>query len=226
MTIVFQERLSDSPYIETVTRGYTTTDGCAVRPAENNWHLVITRFRDAFQTHIVGPWEASGRVTYPRGAEVLWIRFKLGTFMPALPTRQILNTEIEVPGGAGDSFWLGCSIWQLPNFESADTFVHQLVRNDVLAWDPLVQAMQRDEPLDLSPRTLRHRFLRATGLTRNHVRQVERARRAAALLQEGLSILDTVDELGYFDQPHLTRALKRFVGRTPAQEFIRSCQRA
>ena len=24
-------------------------------------------------------------------------------------------------------------------------------------------------------------------------------------------------DLGYFDQPHLTRALKRFIGKTPAQ---------
>jgi AraC-like DNA-binding protein len=32
-----------------------------------------------------------------------------------------------------------------------------------------------------------------------------------------MSIPDTMYELGYFDQPHLTRALKHFVGFTPAQ---------
>jgi hypothetical protein len=29
--------------------------------------------------------------------------------------------------------------------------------------------------------------------------------------------LDTIHEVGYFDQPHLTRSLKYFIGQTPAQ---------
>ncbi len=37
------------------------------------------------------------------------------------------------------------------------------------------------------------------------------------LLQQGVSIVDTVDQAGYADQPHLTRSLKRFIGQTPAQ---------
>ena len=69
----------------------------------------------------------------------------------------------------------------------------------------------------MAPRTLRHRFLRATGLTHCHIRQFERAQQAATLLRQGTSILDTVYALGYFDQPHLTRSLKQFVGHTPAQ---------
>jgi AraC-like DNA-binding protein len=36
-------------------------------------------------------------------------------------------------------------------------------------------------------------------------------------LGQGVSILDAVYELGYYDQPHLTRALKQWVGHTPAQ---------
>jgi methylphosphotriester-DNA--protein-cysteine methyltransferase len=46
---------------------------------------------------------------------------------------------------------------------------------------------------------------------------MQRAHQAAALLRQGVSILDTTDALGYFDQPHLTRSLKQFVGHTPAQ---------
>jgi AraC-like DNA-binding protein len=64
---------------------------------------------------------------------------------------------------------------------------------------------------------VRHRFLRATGVSQNHIYQIERAQRAAALLQQGVSILDTVYELGYYDQPHLTRSLRQWVGYTPAQ---------
>jgi methylphosphotriester-DNA--protein-cysteine methyltransferase len=36
-------------------------------------------------------------------------------------------------------------------------------------------------------------------------------------LQQGKSILDTVHEAGYFDQAHMTKALKYFMGQTPTQ---------
>jgi methylphosphotriester-DNA--protein-cysteine methyltransferase len=54
-------------------------------------------------------------------------------------------------------------------------------------------------------------------LTHSTIRQIERARHAAVLLRQGLSILDVVYEAGYFDQPHLTRSLKYFIGQTPTQ---------
>lgn len=59
--------------------------------------------------------------------------------------------------------------------------------------------------------------MRATGLTQSAILQIECARRAMNLLQQGLSLLDTVEQAGYADQPHLTRSLKRFIGQTPAQ---------
>ncbi|MEZ4678761.1 MAG: helix-turn-helix domain-containing protein [Caldilineaceae bacterium] len=66
-------------------------------------------------------------------------------------------------------------------------------------------------------RSVQRRFRHVTGLTQGQVSQIERARLAVALLQQGVSILDVVDLAGYADQPHLTRSLKRFAGQTPAQ---------
>jgi hypothetical protein len=37
------------------------------------------------------------------------------------------------------------------------------------------------------------------------------------LLREGVSIFDVVVGAGYFDQAHLTRSLKHFIGETPAK---------
>jgi hypothetical protein len=36
-------------------------------------------------------------------------------------------------------------------------------------------------------------------------------------LKQGVSILDTVYQAGYFDQAHLTRSLKYLIGQTPGQ---------
>jgi AraC-like DNA-binding protein len=69
----------------------------------------------------------------------------------------------------------------------------------------------------MSIRSMQYRFLQATGLPHKTIQQIERARSAVSLLEQGTSISDTAFELGYFDQAHLTNALKRFVGKTPAQ---------
>jgi hypothetical protein len=217
MSIIYEERPSDSPYVETITHGRTVSNGSTIRPAECHWHMVIVRHNGSVRLLVVGPWTTAGVASWGEGAEILWIKFKLGTFMPHLPTRDFTDVETILPGAASQSFWLNGSAWQFPDYENADTFVDRLVREDVLVCDPVVNAVLQGHPQEVSSRTARNRFLRATGLTQSHIRQVERAQRAAELLKQGVSILDTVYEVGYFDQPHLTRSLKQWIGHTPAQ---------
>jgi hypothetical protein len=217
MTILFEERLSDSPYLETVTQGYTLCAGAAIRPAETCWHMVFVRAHGRFHPLVVGPLTTAGVASYGEGAEILWIKFKLGVFMPHLPTRDFRDVETRLPNAMRQSFWLKSAAWQSPDFGNVETFVDRLVRDEVLVRDAVVHAALQDQPQAMAARTLRYRFLQATGMSQNHISQVGRAQRAAALLRQGKSILDTVDEVGYFDQPHLTRALKQWVGHTPAQ---------
>ncbi len=217
MSIIYEERASDSPYVETIMHGRTLSDGSPVRPAECRWHMVFVRKDGEARVVFVGPWTTAGSTHYAEGAEILWVKFKLGAFMPHLPAREFLDTETILPEAASRSFWLKGSAWQFPDHENAETFVEGLVHNGVLVRDPVVNAALQERPQELSSRTVRHRYLRATGLTQSRIRQVERAQRAAALLRQGESISDTVHEVGYFDQPHLTRSLKKWVGHTPAQ---------
>lgn len=222
MGFIFEERQSDSPYLETVTHGYTEGSGSTIRPAETNWHMVFTRFQGGLHPIVVGPLTSSGIVPFNEGAEILWVKFKLGTFMPHMPAKNCLDAETILPGAAGRNFWLKGSAWEFPDYENVETFVERLVRDDILVHDPVVDAALLGHPQDVPSRTLRHRFLRATGLTQTHIFQFERARRAVAFLEQGLSILDTVEEAGYYDQPHLTRSLKHWIGHTPAQIIRRN----
>lgn len=217
MTIISEDRLSDSPFVEMVTRGWTVTEGSSIRPAEIHWHMVFVKHLGGVLSLIVGPHTTAGTASWGKGAEILWIKFKLGIFMPHLPTREYLDGEQALPEAPGRRFWLKGAVRQFPDYENVEAFINRLVREDDLVRDPVVSAALQDETPDLSSRTVRHRFLRATGQTQKHIRQYERAQRAAALLRQGVPILDTVFEAGYFDQPHMTRALKQFIGYTPAQ---------
>ncbi len=218
MSIIYEERSSDSPYVETVMYGQTVGDGSTIRPAEIHWHMVAVRHHGHAQLLVVGPWTTAGMASWGADAEILWIKFKLGTFMPRWPTKKLLDMETILPEASGNAFWLNGSAWPLPDYNNVETFVNRLVRDDVLVCDPVANAALQDQQLpEMPPRTVRHRFLRATGLTQSHIRQMKRAQQAEALLRQGVSILDTVFEAGYYDQPHLTRSLKRFVGYTPAE---------
>jgi AraC-like DNA-binding protein len=217
MIVIPEQRLVESPYIEWVAHGYTVADGLEMRPAEYNWHLIFTRQAGILRILVVGALEEARPLRYVAGAETLWIRFKVGTFMPHLPAPATLNREINLPEGSGDNFWLQDKVWEIPSFENADIFVDQLVRAGALTYDPLIDAALRDEPADTAERTVRHRFRHSTGLRQNYIRQIQRAQRAVELLQQGNSIVDTAYELGYADQPHLTRSLKRLLGYTPRE---------
>jgi hypothetical protein len=223
MTILFEERASDSPYVALVQRGRTARDGSVLRPAESHWHMVLLRYKGETRFLVVGPWTTTGVLSYPEGAELLWIKLKPGTFLPHLPARHILNKETPLPQATSNTFWLHSSAWQFPDYDNVEAFIERLARQEALVCDPVVNATLEGQPQTLSPRTIRHRFLQATGMTQSYIRQIDRARRAEMLLQQGMSILDTVYEAGYFDQPHLTRALKQWIGYTPAQ-IIRTHQ--
>jgi AraC-like DNA-binding protein len=223
MSLSFEARPSDSPYVESVTQGWTLSQGSTIRPAEIHWHMVFVKHPGGVRALVVGPLRSSGTASWGDGAEILWIKFKLGVFLPHLPTKEYLDSEQSLPDAASDRFWWRGAARHFPDYENAESFVNQLVRKADLVLDPVVSAALQDHPLDISPRTVRHRFLQATGQTQSHIRQYERAIKAASLLRHGVSIADTVFEAGYFDQPHLTRSLKQFVGYTPAQ-IVRETQ--
>jgi AraC-like DNA-binding protein len=179
--------------------------------------MVISKWRGHLSISLHGPETGATRKAFPVQGEWLGIAFKLGTFVPQLSPGSLLDGSIVLPGTTGRSFsWLH-STWQFPNYENADTFVDQLVRSGIVAHDPIVSAIQQGQSPALSLRSIQYRFLHVTGLSQRTIRQIERARYAASLLRQGASIFDTVSEAGYSDQPHLTRALKHFIGHTPAE---------
>jgi AraC-like DNA-binding protein len=197
--------------------------GTFLSAAASNWEMVITTFGGKTTITARGPETRASEADFPADAEFFGITFKLGTFMPHLPIKTLLDRQdAMLPEASSHTFWLHGSAWELPTFENADVFVGRLVRQGILVRDPVVEAALQGRAPDMSVRSLQYRFLQATGLPHKTVQQIERACSAVSLLERGTPILDTASELGYFDQAHLTNALKRFVGKTPVQVAQRS----
>jgi len=216
MPSTYLERPSASPFVQNYAWGRTDDPGQTTHYPDGAWYMLLTRSQGRTRLAVGGPALCRWQQPHAAGTEWLGLRLALGAFLAPFPAQPFLNTLVELPGAGPTTFWLYSAAWEFPTLENVDTFVERLVRAEVLRPEPVVAAVLRDQPPALAACTVRRRFQRATGLTPGQLHQVERVRHAARLLQQGVSILDTVAAAGYYDQPHLTRAMRRFLGQTPA----------
>jgi AraC-like DNA-binding protein len=218
MILIDEERPSDSPFVERVWRSHSEGAGPFLSIAVCHCELVVSRLAGKVTMTVRGPETKATPVgDSPRDGEWFGILLKLGTHLAHLPTTALVDAELTLPTASSKTFWLAGSAWQFPDYENAEIFIDWLVRSGLLVRDPVVEAASQGQLKDLSLRSVQYRFLQAAGITQSTARQIERARYASLLLQQGVSIPDTILQAGYYDQPHLTRSLKRFIGQTPAQ---------
>ncbi len=216
MNTFFEGRGSDSPYIEAVWRGGAGKEYAPICPASGQWHLLFLKQHDKLKISVEGPLTRATPVAQSEGTEWLGVTFPLGTFLPALSINSLLDDRALLPLTAKTSFHLAGSSWHIPDYENVETFIERLVRQDLLVSDPVVKAVLAHRPLEMSLRTVRRRFVLATGLPYKKIAQIERAKQATALLEHGVSLIDAAYQAGYADQSHMTRDLKHYIGYTPA----------
>ncbi|MFJ2665261.1 helix-turn-helix domain-containing protein [Nocardia fluminea] len=217
MGLVFETRLSDSSWVESVwtCRSEQVTEMTSV--ATETWGLVFWEQQGVPSAAVTGPEVATRTAPVPEGADFVGIQFAVGTSLRAVTATTLVDSGIVLPDVTARGFWLDGDRWETPRVDDAEALVERLVGHGVVVRDALVADTLRGLTPAISERTLERRFRAATGLTRGAVRQIERARTAALLLSAGDAPGDVIDKLGYYDEPHLARALRRFVGRTAGQ---------
>ena len=217
MIVDLDTRPSDLPFVHAIYRARSIGGGSFTSNATTQWEMVITKQVGKITLSLRGPETKASPAPIPEDAEFMGIIFRHGTFMPRLPGNKLVDEEIHLSETRKNSFQLFDDTWEFPDFENVDTFVHRMVRKDLVTHDQIVDDVLRGKTRDLSLRSVQRRFLYVTGLTYKLIQQIERARQASILLQNGASISGAAVEAGYFDQAHLTNSLKRFYGQTPAQ---------
>ena len=221
----FEAVRSSSAYVSGAWRTSSDPDpeDAFMSGAVAQWEIVVTRQAESTSVTVRGPESRATAAPIPPDAEFFGISFTLGTFMPALDPRRLVDRSLTLPMASATTFWLHGSAWELPGPANADVFVDRLVRAGLLVHDPVVPAALGDRPdaeravQALSTRSVERRVARATGLTRGTIRQIRRADRAVEMLSRGLPAPEVARRAGYTDQPHLTRSLRRFIGQTPTE---------
>jgi hypothetical protein len=207
-------RPSDSPFIERVWRCHSEVGGRFVSVASSHWEFVVSRLAGETIFTLRGPETRPRELECPANGEWFAIRFKAGTFMPALPVSRLIDgNDVNLPGAFRGRFRLDGSAFEIPDFDNAEVFVDRLLRRGLLKRDAAVAAVLAGD--NTLTRTAQRHFLHATGMSHSTHKQIGRARRATLLLREGLSPTDVAAEAGYFDQAHLTRSLRKLIGITP-----------
>jgi len=217
VSVVRKVREAESPFIERITHvvygskvdDVTTPDGC--------WDIVVQRHRGRIAMLRTGIITAPVSLEYDAGDEYISISFKPGVFMPRTPGFEMVDRAHLLPTPSARSFWLEGSALEIPTFENAEGLVDRLVRGGIIVCDDIVDGLVAGRPKAATPRSVQRHFLRALGLTSKGLAQIHRACRAVELLQQGRAPADVAVDLGYSDQPHMSRSLKRLMGRTPGE---------
>ncbi|MFI2507223.1 helix-turn-helix domain-containing protein [Streptomyces sp. NPDC018972] len=217
MGLRFETRRSDSPWVDTVWTCTSEQVTAMTSVAGVRLGLVFWRQDGQAYAGITGPETRTGTAPVPEGAAFTGVEFAVGTSLRAVATPALVDGGIGLPDTTCRTFRLDGSRFETPGPDDAEALVGRLVRAGIVVRDPLVAEVLRGHRPTLSGRTVERRFRAATGLTRGAVRQIERARTAARLLSAGDRAADVVTELDYFDEPHLARALRCYVGRTAGQ---------
>lgn len=210
-------RKSDSPFVQHVARvqyhaatvDITKPDGC--------WDFVVLRRQGKVTVLQTGLITRPVALKFAAGDEYLCVSLRPGVFMPGLPGWQMLDKGVERPIASKAEYWLGNDRFEIPNFENVEGMVERLAREGRLAQDEIVDGLVQERPKAATLRTVQRRFLNATGMTWKHLEMIFRAGQAVEMLRSGTPTLDVAARLGYADQAHLIRSLRRFMGQTPRE---------
>ena len=223
MSFTYEEKPATSKFVDVFWRTEDVSDGVYMAAADGSWDMIFTVTKEGEITvRLSGPSTTITPVYYKKGNRNIGMRLKQGVFFTHIPTSQVVDVTETLPMLSKSTFLLGGHVLSLPKYETFDRFVEELERVGLLSEDPIVRAVLEGKKYGASLRSVQRRFGEAVGMTPAYIAQIERAWRAVELLKTGMPIVEVVHELGYSDQAHLNKNLRKITGYTPKQTTNRN----
>ena len=214
---LYEERYPDSPHIECVWQARADRRERYLVPAVEYWDVWFARRPDGeLLAGMSGPTLGHRWIESYVGEHGWGVQLSAHVAVPGADKRTMLSGEVALGVSGGRVEILG-HLLPFPEYAELEAFADRLLDVGVLRADEEVRRALSGDDAGYSERQWQRRVRDATGLTRKQISQLDRARRAFELLQQGVAPAECAQRCGYSDQAHLTRSLRIFHGSTPAR---------
>ncbi len=216
MSINQVKRPSESPFANDITHSLTTDKGKLYVMPDGRWDLMIVWSKGKTNVIVMnGPMLQAAHIPYEGEAEMLVITFDPSTYM--ISDRFFNKGMHNLPVLGNHAMKIGSDVIEIPTFDNADIFIQHLYHRGILGQDNVVTDVLNSASLSISDRTKQRHFLQVTGMTHDYYTQIQRAQKAYDLLCQGERAIDVAYDMGFSDQFHLSKSLKKILGQTPTQ---------
>jgi hypothetical protein len=215
MAIAYEEKRAQSPLVDFFFQSEDLTDGVYLASADARWDIIFTKCPDeTSRVLLCGPSFKIRQVHYSSGYKHVGICYKPWAMFTGLPNTTMLNEINLLLTDSLDTFILQGETWKMPTYENIDQFVVEQEQRGLLTADPIIRDVLENKPVGMSLRSVQRYFAKTIGMSPRRVRQIDSARKAVRMLQQGYTPSEVAYQLGYADLPHMTRMLRRYTGYT------------
>lgn len=217
MTQHHRRRPSDHPLIDTVWATQNIEDGVYLATPDGAWDFIVLVYADGKKRMMLtGQATKAATVPYQKGTSSVVISFLPGACLTTYPARELIDSFVMLPEVDDDHFMLADRVFAYPTFDTAEVLVEKLVAEKLLYADPVVYAAFGGHRVAASERSTQRHFTDSTGTTRKVLDQIGRAQEAVRQLQTGKKPSDVAADVGYTDQAHMAKSLKKIMGVKPS----------
>lgn len=216
MSQIHTRRSSSHPLVDTIWTTKNTSDGIYSATPDGSWDLIVLIQPDnSKHMMITGQATKPMDVPYQKDTSSVVISFARGAYIPAYAGKLVDSFELLTNADA-EHFILCGKTFRFPTYETAEELIEALVESGLLLADPVIYSRDESSSWAASKRSHQRHFAKHTGMSEKSFKQIERARSAVRQLQDGKSPRDVAADVGYSDQPHLARSLRKIMGVTPS----------
>jgi AraC-like DNA-binding protein len=209
-------RSSSHPWIDTVWQTVCLSDGIYKATPDGSWDLILSVAPDGqASVFLSGQATAPVEVPYSAGEHSVVISFAAHVY---LKQDKEVRTEaaIRLLPVQGNNFFLDGIELPLPTFSNAEELVDKMTENNLLQSDDVVARAFTSRPKPASKRSVQQHFKKTTGITQKDFQLIRRAQDAVRRLKAGESAAEVAADLGYTDQPHMIKSIKKIMGHLPS----------
>jgi AraC-like DNA-binding protein len=216
MTQKHSRRSSSHPWIDAVWQTVCLTDGTYRATPDGSWDLIFRVTPDKPSVvFLTGQGKEPVDVPYTAGEHGIVISFAAHVYVTQdKPTTA--HAGLRFLPINEDGFVLKGVELPLPTFLNAEHLTDKMVEANLLQSDDLVAKAFTANPKAASKRAAQERFKKVTGITQQDFQLIRRAQEAVRRLKSGDKPATVAVDLGYTDQPHMTKSIKKIMGSLPS----------